>query len=80
MITNYLQLIAQRYKGRLDKDADEFIINFAVDGARRMQSLISDLLDYSRAGRNKERQRVSLEDTAKRVRDSLNARIAETEL
>ncbi|HEY5138355.1 MAG TPA: HAMP domain-containing protein, partial [Methylococcales bacterium] len=38
-ITGYIQLIAKRYKGRLDSDADEFI-DFAVDGANRMQNLI----------------------------------------
>jgi signal transduction histidine kinase len=49
MITSYLQLIAQRYRSRLDADADEFI-TFAVDGAARMQRLIRDLLAYSRVG------------------------------
>jgi signal transduction histidine kinase len=49
MISSYVKLLERRYKGRLDNDADEFIA-FAVDGAKRMQGLINDILQLSRLG------------------------------
>jgi len=48
-VTNFVQLLARRYRGRLDADADEFV-QYIVDGTTRMARLIEDLLDFSRAG------------------------------
>jgi PAS domain S-box-containing protein len=48
-VISYTQLLQRRYKDRLDGDAEEFM-RYAVEGASRMQQLIRDLLEYSRAG------------------------------
>ena len=49
-VASFTQMLERRYKGQLDERADRYIA-FAVDGAKRMQDLINDLLDFSRVGR-----------------------------
>ena len=50
MIATYTQLLAERYRGQLDENAEKYIF-YVVDGATRMQALIEGLLAFSRVGR-----------------------------
>lgn len=50
MIANYTQLLAERYRGKLDEQADKYI-GYSVDGAVRMQALIKDLLKFSQVAK-----------------------------
>jgi len=50
MVATYTELLAERYQGKLDANADKYI-HYAEDGARRMQKLVQDLLAFSRVGR-----------------------------
>jgi PAS domain S-box-containing protein len=78
MVASYLQLLQTRYQGSLDSDADEFI-GFAVDGARRMQALINDLLSYSRVGtQDAATEEVPFGEVLETVTANLRASIGET--
>jgi PAS domain S-box-containing protein len=78
MVASYTQLLAKRYKGQLDSEADEFIA-FAVDGSNRMQGLIHDLLAYSRAGTNgKALHEISSENALNEALSNLRATIQES--
>lgn len=78
MVASYSQLLARRYKGKLDKDADDFI-GYAVDGAVRMQRMINDLLAYSRVGtRGKQFAPTKSEAVLKQATDNLRLAISES--
>jgi PAS domain S-box-containing protein len=78
MVASYTQLLAKRYKGRLDSDAYEFIA-FAIDGCNRMQGLIQDLLAYSRAGTNEKAVRkISAADALDESLTNLRAMIEQS--
>ncbi len=77
MVSNHIQLLARRYRGRLDQDADEFI-DFAMEGANRLRSLISDLLAYSKVGASgKTFASVELEGVFEQVMTNLRRAIEE---
>jgi PAS domain S-box-containing protein len=78
MVSSYVQLLEKRYKDKLDDSAKEFIY-YAVDGAKRMQQLVNDLLSYSRvASQHKLQKEVSLEKVLGRAIKNLEFRIEET--
>jgi signal transduction histidine kinase len=78
-VTSFCQLLERRYRGQLDERADQYI-DFAVDGAKRMQLLINDLLAFSRVGRTTEAfAPVPCEDALDRALQNLDTAIEETE-
>jgi signal transduction histidine kinase len=77
-IASFTQLLAKRYEGQLDERADQYI-HFAVDGAKRMQRLINDLLSFSRVGRiGGEVGEVDMARALDQVRSDLEQVIEET--
>ncbi|MBO3096174.1 sensor histidine kinase [Cellulomonas dongxiuzhuiae] len=76
-VASFTQLLQKRYGGQLDERADQYI-DFAVDGAKRMQRLIQDLLGFSRVGRvGGEVVDVDLAVALERAQDQLSERIEE---
>ncbi len=76
MVASYTELLKRRYHGKLDEDANQFI-DYAVDGVKRMSSLIRDLLAYSRAGEApaEHLKELNPEDTLKMVLQNLSVTI-----
>jgi signal transduction histidine kinase len=77
MVTAYTQLLAERYRGKLDENADKFI-GYAIEGAQRMQVLIQDLLAFSRVGRKEACESVDCSAVMKEVLQTLTSAIQES--
>jgi signal transduction histidine kinase len=78
-VASFCQLLQRRYAGQLDERADQYI-EFAVDGAKRMQVLINDLLAFSRVGRvTRDRTPISCEALLADAKVNLSEAIEETD-
>jgi signal transduction histidine kinase len=77
MVTAYTQLLAERYRGKLDENADKFI-GYASDGAQRMQVLIHALLAFSRVGGKEACESVDCNAVMNDVLQALAAAIEES--
>lgn len=78
MVSSFSQLLSERYKDQLDARAQNYI-GFAVDGAMRMQTLINDLLEFSRLGTRESAQDwISLQVPLENALKNLRTRIEET--
>lgn len=78
MIANFTGLLEEEYKDRMDKQAVEYM-EFIIDAAQRMQAMINDLLEYSRAGnQDVEFSDIDSNTQVKSVLDNLSNRINET--
>jgi len=78
MVAAYTQLLSERYRGKLDDNADKFL-GYASEGAQRMQVLIQDLLAFSRVGRREApSEKVDCNAVMKEVLQALGAAIQES--
>jgi signal transduction histidine kinase len=78
MVTLFLELLSKRYRGRLDREADEFI-QYAVDGADKMSRLIDNVLTFSRAGTSERSTTPARSDEAlQRALHTLSSAVAES--
>ena len=78
MITSFLQLLERRYTDQLDQDAKDFI-GYAVDGAKRLDSMINDILIYSKVSKGRELSEVNFNKVIEKVYINLISSIEETD-
>jgi hypothetical protein len=79
-VTSFVQLLQERYQEQLDDRADQYI-EFAVDGATRMQRLINDLLAFSRIGRTTDTfVNIPMRECVDRAIGNLEVAVRETEV
>ena len=79
MISSFTQLLEKRYKSKIDQDADEFI-GFIVDGAKRMQNLLDDLLEYARlTTADKKYEKIQMDDVVEESINNLKIAIDESD-
>lgn len=77
MVTIYSQLLAKRYQGRLDGEADE-MLSTVLDGAKRMQNLIRSLLDYALSGQEQRAIPTSIKQALETALENLKASLKES--
>jgi PAS domain S-box-containing protein len=78
-ISNFVSLFQKQYKGKLDKNADDYL-NFIMGSTKRMETLIMDLLDYSRIGKTDlDKTEVNCNDILAEVVNDLSNSITESE-
>ncbi len=76
-ISGFVELFQKRYRGNLDENADKYL-DYIVSSSSRMKILITDLLEYSRIGRNREIESVDCNKALMEVLLDLDATIKET--
>ncbi|MFZ0284099.1 MAG: ATP-binding protein, partial [Terriglobales bacterium] len=77
MVAAYTQLLGERYANKLDENADKYI-HYAMEGAQRMQTLVQDLLTFSRVGRDRQRAPVACEEVVREALKNLQAALQES--
>ncbi|HEX2867414.1 MAG TPA: ATP-binding protein [Ignavibacteriales bacterium] len=77
MVASFTQLLSRKYHDKLDKNADEYI-DFAVEGAKRMQNIIHDLLEFSRASSDNNLEIVNCNSALDKAMKNLEPQIMES--